>query len=347
MAGSGRKVWAADEVLAAADLQDYIQDQVVFVYNDSSARASGILSPTEGMVSYLKDTNLLYAFDGSNWIEIAPNVGTPGTYTKVTTDSKGRVSSGTTLSASDIPDLDTAKLTSGILSDDRVPNVGTAGTYTKVTTDGKGRVSSGTTLSASDIPSLDASKTTSGSFSADRIPSLDASKITTGTLSRPVSTSGAGAFNSIAVNGANAAIASDGSGYFNAGLTNPYANSHPVSGQAIYMSSVGTFGVGASTMRVKKNIVDAQIDVDAVLGLRVRNFVYDADLVESDGSVQIGVIAEELEALGLTEFVIYDAAGVVSGVHYDRLALALIPVLQVQQSRLDLLADRVSKLECR
>jgi len=29
---SGRKVWAADEVLSADDLQDYIQDQVVFVY---------------------------------------------------------------------------------------------------------------------------------------------------------------------------------------------------------------------------------------------------------------------------------------------------------------------------
>jgi phage-related tail fiber protein len=36
--------------------------------------------------------------------------GTAGTYTKVTTDSKGRVSSGTTLSASDIPTLTAAKI---------------------------------------------------------------------------------------------------------------------------------------------------------------------------------------------------------------------------------------------
>jgi len=34
-----------------------------------------------------------------------PSVGTAGTYTKVTTDSKGRVTAGTTLSASDIPTL--------------------------------------------------------------------------------------------------------------------------------------------------------------------------------------------------------------------------------------------------
>jgi hypothetical protein len=41
------------------------------------------------------------------------NTGTAGTYTKVTTDSKGRVSSGTTLAATDIPNLDWAKITTG------------------------------------------------------------------------------------------------------------------------------------------------------------------------------------------------------------------------------------------
>lgn len=38
------------------------------------------------------------------------NTGTAGTYTKVTTDAKGRVSSGTTLAASDIPTLTAAKI---------------------------------------------------------------------------------------------------------------------------------------------------------------------------------------------------------------------------------------------
>lgn len=44
-----------------------------------------------------------------------PNFGTAGTYTKVTTDAKGRVSSGTTLAAADIPALDASKITSGVL----------------------------------------------------------------------------------------------------------------------------------------------------------------------------------------------------------------------------------------
>ncbi|MGZ3770394.1 MAG: tail fiber domain-containing protein [Bdellovibrio sp.] len=41
------------------------------------------------------------------------NTGTAGTYTKVTTDAQGRVTSGTTLSATDIPSLDWAKITTG------------------------------------------------------------------------------------------------------------------------------------------------------------------------------------------------------------------------------------------
>lgn len=45
------------------------------------------------------------------------NVGTAGTYTKVTTDSKGRVSSGTSLSATDIPNLSATKITSGAFAD--------------------------------------------------------------------------------------------------------------------------------------------------------------------------------------------------------------------------------------
>jgi hypothetical protein len=40
---------------------------------------------------------------------------TAGTYPKVTVDAKGRVTAGTTLAASDIPNLDTAKITTGVL----------------------------------------------------------------------------------------------------------------------------------------------------------------------------------------------------------------------------------------
>ncbi|AHZ84236.1 hypothetical protein Bb109J_c1541 [Bdellovibrio bacteriovorus] len=41
------------------------------------------------------------------------NTGTAGTYTKVTTDAQGRVTSGTTLAAADVPSLDWTKITTG------------------------------------------------------------------------------------------------------------------------------------------------------------------------------------------------------------------------------------------
>jgi len=42
-------------------------DQVVTVWNDASARTSGLGSPAEGQLSYLKDTDALQFYDGSSW----------------------------------------------------------------------------------------------------------------------------------------------------------------------------------------------------------------------------------------------------------------------------------------
>ncbi len=55
-----------------------------------------------------------YYWDGTAWQRMLQGTtGTAGTYTKVTTDAFGRVTSGTTLSASDIPSLDWSKITTG------------------------------------------------------------------------------------------------------------------------------------------------------------------------------------------------------------------------------------------
>lgn len=64
---SGRKVWIADEVLSADDLNGYLMDQVVGIFANSSARDSAMLTPIEGQMVYLQDTNVYQTWNGSAW----------------------------------------------------------------------------------------------------------------------------------------------------------------------------------------------------------------------------------------------------------------------------------------
>ena len=67
MAGLGYKVWSAGDVLAAADVNGYLMDQAVMVFDSSGARGSAIGTATEGMVAYLKDSNSIEYYSGSAW----------------------------------------------------------------------------------------------------------------------------------------------------------------------------------------------------------------------------------------------------------------------------------------
>tara|TARA_R100001244_G_scaffold61700_1_gene51694 strand:- start:174 stop:980 length:807 start_codon:yes stop_codon:yes gene_type:complete len=70
-APSGYKTFAAGEVLdASAGVMAYLMDQVVGVYANSSARATAIGTAAEGQVSYLKDTNVVYLYNGSAWVAV-------------------------------------------------------------------------------------------------------------------------------------------------------------------------------------------------------------------------------------------------------------------------------------
>jgi hypothetical protein len=70
MAGLGRKVWSAGEVLSAADVNGYLMNQAVMVFDDSTARDSAIPTPSEGMVTYTKNDNLLAFYDGAIWAPV-------------------------------------------------------------------------------------------------------------------------------------------------------------------------------------------------------------------------------------------------------------------------------------
>jgi len=81
MAGLGRKVFAAGEVLTAANVNGYLMDQSVMVFDDAADRTSVLgLDVAEGMLSYTKDDKTHQYYDGSSW----NNVSSPGDITAVT-----------------------------------------------------------------------------------------------------------------------------------------------------------------------------------------------------------------------------------------------------------------------
>jgi hypothetical protein len=62
MAGLGYRTFTAGAVLTAAQVQGYLQDQVVMDFASNAARTSALASPSQGMVSYLTDSNSYWQY---------------------------------------------------------------------------------------------------------------------------------------------------------------------------------------------------------------------------------------------------------------------------------------------
>lgn len=69
--------------LTAAQVNTYLMKQSVMVFANAAARTSAITSPSEGMITYLSDTNALNIYDGSAWVA-AVNTASLNGYTGVT-----------------------------------------------------------------------------------------------------------------------------------------------------------------------------------------------------------------------------------------------------------------------
>ena len=71
MAGAGYKLFNTGDVLTAAQVNTYLQEQTVMVFADAAARTtalSGVVA--EGMLSYLKDTDVIQYYNGSSWTTV-------------------------------------------------------------------------------------------------------------------------------------------------------------------------------------------------------------------------------------------------------------------------------------
>jgi hypothetical protein len=90
MAGAGYKLFQTGDVLTAAQVNTYLNEQTVMVFANAAARTSALTSVlAEGMVSYLQDTNNIEVYNGSAW------VGFTGDITEVQAGTGISIASGT------------------------------------------------------------------------------------------------------------------------------------------------------------------------------------------------------------------------------------------------------------
>lgn len=71
---AGRKVFQPATILTAADVNNYLMDQSVMVFAGTAARGSAIgTAVTEGMVTYLEDSNSIEFWNGAQWQNVNDN----------------------------------------------------------------------------------------------------------------------------------------------------------------------------------------------------------------------------------------------------------------------------------
>lgn len=139
----------------------------------------------------------------------------------------------------------------------------------------------------------------------------------------------------------NGSIGVDGNLQANAAVDFPAVYSNALGGtwRSLYIRSTGEIGWVSSSRRFKKNIRNWSPDRQAILAMQLVQFQYKV-AVDPDGVVQHGLIAEQLDELGLDWLVDYGEDGTPEGVRYDLISLALLSVVQDHDERLSKLENR-------
>jgi hypothetical protein len=122
--------------------------------------------------------------------------------------------------------------------------------------------------------------------------------------------------------------------------------------RASWLGNDGRIGWASSSAEAKTNIRDADIDPLKILEVAARSFNYRAEIAKRDDpeneqydpdyhvALEFGAIAEELDALGLWQVVIYEDHQKPVGIHYELLGLLAIEAIKyVWQQQQQLSSD--------
>lgn len=111
-------------------------------------------------------------------------------------------------------------------------------------------------------------------------------------------------------------------------------------GTTMVIDTSGYVKKSSSSKRYKKNIKDLPLeDAKKIYDLNVITF---NDLEDADDNEHTGFIAEDVDELGLRDWVIYDKEGVVDGVWYQSIFSSMVKVVQDLNKRVEELEAKLS-----
>lgn len=125
-------------------------------------------------------------------------------------------------------------------------------------------------------------------------------------------------------------------------LAVPTYNATTATAANMVIDSAGQMQRSTSSRRYKTNIRDYDKGLDALANLRP---VYFNSKSDPDGKIHAGLIAEEVDEAGLTEYVTYNDAGQPDAVEYANIVALLICAVQESNEQVKVLSARVAALE--
>jgi hypothetical protein len=126
--------------------------------------------------------------------------------------------------------------------------------------------------------------------------------------------------------------------------------------RSAWLGNDGRIGWASSSQDRKTSIRPANIDVDAVMSLEPKSFIYRAEIarrtalrinqgVDYTPARELGLMAQDVHAAGLKGFVIYDELGNPEGIEYGMLTVALLAVVRSQRDDIATLRTDVDALK--
>jgi hypothetical protein len=368
----GYKAWTGGQVLEAEDLTDYASSQAVMRFANSAGRDAALTVSVvkEGMLAYLKDTNILTVnTDGtlSGWVQIYPVI-TAGITDAQVTNAKLAASSvsstniiDATIVGGDIAagTIAGSNIASGTITSSNIQDGTITGTDIAAGTITGSNIQDGS-IGTADLANATYTISINGNAATATTASnallLDGYDSSVGTAGDTVAVRNSGGFITAAGFEANSGSLypfRDTGTYTYIGfacarvvnLSNVYDQA--VSGRTVLINSSLTLGTSTSSRRHKEAITPLPYAVADILKMSPITFRYTEEHLEpgADRPIEVGLIAEDLADLGFEELIFRGKDGQPDGVAYEKIAVALLKVCQDQQTQLDALSARLEALE--